>query len=40
MSRWMPVLAFLTAAAVLGLPVGWGIGAGWFCGTVPPGAHQ
>lgn len=28
---WKAVVGFLLAAAILGIPTGWGIAAGWFC---------
>lgn len=31
MSRWIPILLFTAAAAALGMPVGIGLAAGWFC---------
>lgn len=31
MRRWMPIAIFVTAAVALGIPVGIGLAAGWFC---------
>lgn len=31
MLRWMPIAIFVTVAVALGLPVGIGLAAGWFC---------
>lgn len=36
MRCWVPVLAFLAAAAAIGVPVGWGIAAGWLCDCGTP----
>jgi hypothetical protein len=40
MNRWAPIIGFLAAAAILGVPVGWGIAAGWFCDCGKPPSHQ
>lgn len=31
MNQWWPILIFLVAAAALGIPIGIGLAAGWFC---------
>lgn len=35
MRHWLPVLIFLTAALAVGLPIGIGLAAGWFCDCHP-----